>query len=182
MPKLTREQIIQHLTPPAGIRMAPYPAWRDRIYRGALLSIGVTMLMVALGQAIRNPEYVAAAHGLTAISVAVAAVFFLVWLARWRYAVWGLAIAGLLATPFQETAAWACTLAAGSVMAAKETHCFHFLAGRIIPGWSVATGLVWLVVPQSWIMAAFWAVLGTLWIWLALARFSLPVFDIPGHQ
>lgn len=180
MAKLTREQVIQHLTPPAGIRMAPYPAWRDRIYRGALLSIGITLLMAAAGQSIRDPQYVHAAHWLTAVSVTVAALFFLVWLSRWRYAVWGLAIFGLLATPFQETASWALTLAAGSVMAAKETHCFHFMAGRIIPWWSLATGLAWLMVPQAWVMTIFWAVLGGLWIWLALARFSLPVFDIPG--
>ncbi len=182
MAKLTREQVVQHLTPPKGIVMAPYPAWRDRIYRGSLLSIGPSLLFVATAESLSKAPLLQAAHWLSAAAVVLAALFFLVWLASWRYAVWTLAIGGLVAIPLQTTAAWALTLAAGSVIAAKETHCFHFKAGRIIPWWSVATGLTWLFVPHSWMMTGCWAILGGLWMWLAWNRQSLPLFDIPGTR
>lgn len=182
--RVTRDEVIQHLTPPEGIVMAPYKAGWDRIYRWCLVSIAIgagfngiaSLAGIASGWA-------HAIDGWYAIANLSASLTFLVWLKSWRYLVRSLGVVGLILWPLWELGSLAATLLVSSIMASKETHCFHFPAGRIIPWWSLALGIAILLALPMMVLGIGWIILAILWGWLALERHQLPVFDIlPGHS
>jgi membrane protein implicated in regulation of membrane protease activity len=63
-------------------------------------------------------------------------------------------------------------------MAAKETHCFHFWAGRVIPYATVALGIVLVFHTPPWLQGVFWWGLTALWAMLVWARWQLPLFEV----
>ncbi len=176
--RITREQVIKHLTPPPGIKMPPYPARRDNQYRITLMAITVGVAGESVATLLRSPTAMYWSQAWTALAVVAASWTFLVWLKNWRYLVRVLAVVGLLLWPWWSIGSWAGILAAGAIMAAKETHCFHFPAGRILPWWSLALGIVMVIDPVPIIVAGGWMGLAILWGWLAWSRQQLPLFEI----
>lgn len=175
---LNRERVVQHLTPPPGIIMPPYPQDRDRRYRWSLagLAFGLSVQTVAVWT--HNATGLFIGQGVAALSTLLASWSFLVWVASWRYLVRLLAVSGLLLWPWWHLGGWATILAAASVMAAKETHCFHFPAGRIIPWFSVFLGMLLLSPLPDSVVAGGWTILAGLWWWLAIDRSRLPLFEL----
>lgn len=174
----TKEQVVRHLTPPPGIVMPPYPKERDRLYRWALGACGAGFVLEASAVGAGAHGWAMMAQGLTAAAAAAASLTFLVWLTTWRWTVRCLALGGLGLWPLTHVGGWAATLAALSIMAAKETHCFHFPAGRLIPGASLMWGASLLLLPSDRWEAGGWLVLAGLWMWLAWDRSRLPLFEI----
>jgi hypothetical protein len=174
----TKEQVVRHLTPPDGIAMPPYPKERDRLYRWMLAACAAGLTIEAAAILAQSALLTVAAQGVTAAAVCAASVTFLVWLSSWRWIVRGLAAAGLIGWPLWHLGGWAATLAALSIMAAKETHCFHFPAGRLIPWASLAWGVALAVFPPGRWQAAGWLAVALLWWWLAWDRSRLPLFEV----
>jgi uncharacterized integral membrane protein len=172
---------ILDLTPPPGIRLGPYQIWRDWCYRTALAVIAAALVMMT-GE---GPRAVVVDPGLLVLGVAVAVAgwFFFVWVAAWRWLFLGLAGLGWLfavaAWPPWAFGAW---LAAASIMAAKETHCFRFWSGRLIPWISLAVAVADLwPVPASALRAGV-GVLAVLWAALAFARWRLPLLRLSAES
>jgi hypothetical protein len=174
----TREQVVQHLTPPPGIVMPPYPKERDRLYRTTLVAITLGFFATALFTYLKWPRAVDIAHGWVALSVFGASLSFLVWISSWRHLVRALAVLGILLWPWWSLGSWAALLASTAIMAAKETHCFHFGAGKILPWYSLALGFALIAPVPLKILAVGWLALAGLWGWLAWARHRLPLFEI----
>jgi hypothetical protein len=63
-------------------------------------------------------------------------------------------------------------------MAAKETHCFHFQAGKIIPWYTLGLGCLVLAGLMPAVLGVFWLGLSALWGWLLVGRLKLPLFVI----
>ncbi len=178
MSKMSREELVQHLTPPPGITMPPYPAKRDKIYRLSLILLGIGV----------------AAEGISGIAGLVGAQFwiqggisvvlivsgwtFLVWLKQWRWTVRMMVVLGFILWPFWPLGAWALSLAASAIMAAKETHCFHFWAGRVIPWYTLALGVFFIAHLSHPYLGIVWLGLAALWISLAAGRSKLPLFEV----
>lgn len=174
----TREQVVEHLTPPPGISMPPYPKERDRLYRVTLMALTLGFLAQALFTYFTGSLGLIVIHGWIAFSMLVASFSFLVWLSSWRNLVRALALFGVLLWPWWTLGSWAAILAGTAIMAAKETHCFHFSAGKILPWYSLALGIALIPPIPHKIMAVGWLVLAGLWGWLSWARQQLPLFEI----
>ncbi|MCY0880874.1 MAG: hypothetical protein OWS74_02675 [Firmicutes bacterium] len=176
---LTREQIVQHLTPPDGIVMPPYPAARDKVYRTSLTVFNI-LLYVLAGINIGGFSKMVLLTGqwAAALALTVAAWTFLVWLSSWRWTVRLLALAGFILTPFVPVLGWAGMLSASGIMAAKETHCFHFWSGRVIPWVSLGLGIFILLPVPSAVRGVIWLGLALLWTALLKARARLPLFSV----
>lgn len=170
------EALVQHLTPPEGVSLPPYPAQRDRWYRRSLWGIFAGLVLEALGHwgiaGATESGFI-----LTALAVVLAAWTFLVWLRQWRWIVRALAVTGVVAGIWWPIAGWAGLLAAGSVMAAKEHHCFHFLPARLIPWTSLAFGMWWIAASARGLGWGY-LVLAILWGWMAFDRKKLPLFEV----
>lgn len=177
MPSITRQELVEHLTPPPGIQMPPYPRSRDRVYRWALAGVALGFYAEAAGDGLGH-IFRMAAQGWTALALVVAGWTFLVWLRPWRYAVRAMVLAGLAFWPFDATLAWALSVGAAAIMAAKETHCFHFPAGKLIPWYALALGLAIVLGAPRLIQGAGWLGLAILWTWLVYGRWQLPLFEI----
>ena len=176
--QLSREQVVEHLKPPPGITMPPYPRQRDKLYRWSLRVIALGLTGEGAATLLSNHTLVYGAQGWTALGVVMASLSFLVWLTSWRYLVRTLAGLGLVIWPLWHLGGWAFSLAATAIMAAKETHCFHFPAGKIIPWYSLFFGMALLSPLPSDVIGAGWLILAVLWWWLAWDRSHLPLFEI----
>lgn len=176
----TKEQVVRHLTPPPGIVMPPYPKERDRLYRLALYAVALGLFGEAAGVLSASAPLDFAAQGFTAAIAVLASVTFLVWLGSWRWTVRVLAALGLVLWPLWPLGGWAAALAALAIMAAKETHCFHFPAGRLIPWASLLWGILLVVLPPARYEGFGWLAIAALWLWLAWDRSRLPLFEIHG--
>lgn len=177
---ISSEALIQHLTPPPGIVMPRYPAGRDRIYRAALVGFTGFLGITAVGTGLTSMAIAAIGHWGAALSLLVAGWTFLVWLSSWRWLVRGLVLGGVVVAiwPPATLGSWALILGASAVMAAKETHCFHFKAGKIIPGYTIVLGLLLLVGIPPILGGLVWLGLFGLWAWLLVGRLRLPLFVI----
>ncbi len=178
MSKISHEELIKHLTPPTGITMPPYPAKRDKVYRSSLAAVAVGMVAAAVATFLRSPAAVFWVHGFLALALAVSGWTFLVWLKEWRWVVRGLVIAGLVLWPFWGLGGWALSIGGSAIMAAKETHCFHFWAGRVIPWYSVVFGVGMVLQAPWWLMGLLWVGMAVLWGALVLGRWKLPLFEV----
>lgn len=178
--RLSSEQLVQHLTPPPGITMPRYPARRDRVYRGALVSFAAFLAVTGIGTELASPVVIVLAHWGAALSAVVAGWTFLVWLSSWRWVVRGLVVIGLGLSmwPVLSVPSWGFILLASAIMAAKETHCFHFKAGKIIPWYTLGLGCLVLAGLMPSVLGVFWLGLSALWGWLLVGRLKLPLFII----
>ncbi len=158
--------------------MPPYPKERDQLYRWTLRSIALGLSCEGVALLLHNHALAYAAQGWTALSVVVASLSFLVWLSSWRTMVRALAVIGLVVWPWWQLGGWAGSLAATAIMAAKETHCFHFPAGKIVPWYSLGLGVALLTPLPSPVIAAGWIGLALLWWWMAWDRSRLPLFEV----
>ncbi len=160
--------------------MPHYPARLDRVYRSALLLFTVCIGLVAMSTVTSSEALVTLGHWGAAISLMVAGWTFLVWLPSWRWVVRGLVLGGLvtLMWPHAPLVSWALTLGASAIMAAKETHCFHFKAGKIIPWYTLGLGLFLLLGMPPVLVGLAWLGLFGLWAWLLTGRLRLPLFVI----
>jgi uncharacterized integral membrane protein len=163
---------VMEVKPPPGVAAAPYPVWRDGVYRVGLGVAALGMTLVLAGGADGRPPWVL---WVVALGSAGAAWMLFVWVPAWRYVVLGLTAVGVALMP---VAAWPWAagfyLAALSVMAAKEEHCFHFVGGRWFP-WAalVAVGLAVAGVPSP-LQVAAWGI-ATVLLWVLVAeRWRLP--------
>ncbi len=177
---ISRQRLVEHLTPPAGASVPPYPAARDLAYRASLWALSGSLLALAAAMVIPSRALAeAAAAGATLANLA-ASWTFLVWMPSWRWAVRSLAWAGLMGWAFSlPILLWGGILTASAVMAAKEHHCFRFWPGRWIPWMSLATGVAWLVHLSAAVIVLF-GVLGMLWAVLLWQRSKLPLFTVDG--
>ena len=177
---MNQEQLVQHLTPPPGVEMPPYPARRDLVYRWSLVaaSLGVAAMGAALLSGLAVVTWVALAWLLA--STLLAAWVFLVWVAAWRTVVLALTAAGVLASAALPGVGAARALAALSIMAAKEAHCFHYRTGKIIPWVSLAAALAGLapIVALRPVAGLLYLAVAALWAPLLRGRFRLPLFQV----
>ena len=171
---------IEHLIPPPGTVISPYPAWRDRVYRGALWTLALAFLLLAGAILGHSGVLAEASVAVGAVSDLAAALTFLVWVARWRWLVQGFAFVALLGWVFGVAFfLWGGMLAASAIMAYKEYHCFHFWTGRFLPWVSVASFLAWLF-GKSIPMALLCLALAGGWMALLWERSKLPLFQVDG--
>lgn len=178
MARISDDELIRHLTPPPGIRIAPYPARRDRIYRFSLLFTGIGLVGETIAAFFHQSLAMTVFQAWVSMGLVMAGWTFLVWLPSWRWLVRGLVTAGLLLWPLTSIGGWALSLAGAAIMAAKETHCFHFWAGRLIP-WAVILLGVTLVIPPARVAAPFaWLILTVLWAFLLQGRWQLPLLEV----
>lgn len=173
-----RKYVVEHLTPPPGITMPPYPAARDRVYRWALVALTAGLAAEGIGIVAHSPMAVMIAGAGSMAAGVLAAWTFLVWLAGWRWFVRGLATAGALVFLWVPVLGWAGVLAAAAIMAAKEEHCFHFWPGRVIPWATVVLGISRLFAPMGLVTGLLFLLLAGLWAALLLGRFRLPLFAV----
>lgn len=158
--------------------MPPYPAKRDKVYRWSLILLVVGLTGEALGQFMESRPLEFWMQGWLSVAIVVAGWTFLVWLKEWRWMVRALVVAGLLVWPFWALGGWALSLAATAIMAAKETHCFHFWAGRIIPWYSLALGVGLIIQLPHLMLGLVWLGLAALWLSLVVGRSRLPLFEV----
>lgn len=179
-PRLTSKEITEHLTPPPGITIPPYPARRDRVYRTSLLVFTFFLVVVGVGYEVPLKWVGTVGHVGASVALLVAGWTFLVWLSNWRWLVRSLVIAGAVVAffPSLSVLSWAFTLGASAIMAAKETHCFHFWAGRVIPWYALGVGLSLLVGLDHIIEGVLWLGMAGLWAALMAGRLRLPLFVI----
>ncbi|NMP24015.1 hypothetical protein [Sulfobacillus harzensis] len=178
MPSWTRDQMIEHLTPPPGIAMPPYPHRQDQIYRWSLLATTAGLAIEGVGWLLSDPLLRQIGQGWTSLALAVAGWTFLVWLRSWRFGVRTLSTLGLVFWLASPLIGWAFSLASLAIMAAKETHCFHFPAGRVIPWYALALGLAMIARLNPFIIGIGWLGLTGLGSWLVWGRWHLPLFEI----
>jgi hypothetical protein len=114
------------------------------------------------------------------LALLVAGWTFLVWLPNWRWLVRALVLAGAVVALFPSLSvlSWAFTLGASAIMAAKETHCFHFWSGRVIPWYALGVGLSLLVGLDRTVEGVLWIGMAGLWAALMTGRLKLPLFVI----
>jgi hypothetical protein len=177
---MTPDEITMHLTPPPGVRVRRYPPWQDQVYRVSL-AVAAGALALRGGALIFQAETVALAGAvLLAASTLVASYTFLVWIDRYRHMVMALAVVGtgLLAMAMPWGVGF--LMAAGSVMAAKETHCFRFPTGRVIPWVAAAAALTGLVPGWGRINGVGLVVVAALWVPLLWARFRMRLITVTG--
>ena len=157
------------------------------MYRWALVAatVGLTGFGVGLLLGIPAVAWVSLAWVLAA--TVTASYVFLVWVAQWRTGVLGLSAAALAAAAWLPGVAVALALAALSIMAAKEAHCFHYPTGRYLPWVSLLTAIVTLVAggvlgvraPALTAPAGLLFLLTAgLWVPLLRGRFKLPLFAV----
>lgn len=159
--------------------MPPYPHVQDQVYRWSLLSVALGLALETTAWLfLHAPQWRTIGEGWALISLAVAGWTFLVWLRSWRFLVRGLVTSGAVVGFFVPVLGWALGLAGAAIIAAKETHCFHFPAGRIIPWYALALGLTLLVPTPALVEGLGWLGLTALWTWLVAARWHLPLFEI----
>lgn len=175
---MERHELIQHLTPPPGVVMPPYPAWRDRVYRTSLAAATLGLAALGLGRAAGLPALAGTGTALLAAATLTAGWSFLVWVAAVRRVVLALGVAGTGLLVFAPPWGVGLLLAALSVMAAKETHCFKFPAGRIIPWVSLVVALLGLVPAERLASGVGLLVVAALWATLVVQRWQLPLFEI----
>lgn len=178
---MNERALAQHLTPPPGVKMAPYPPWRDQTYRVSLAGATLGLLVFGGGLAGHVAEATVIGSGVVAIATLVASWTFLVWVKTFHQLVLGLAIAGLLLLIWLPALGMGALLAALSVMAAKETHCFHFPTGRVIPWVSLVIGLGGLIPGLALETGLGYLLLGLLWIPLLVSRFRMPLLAVNGE-
>ena len=172
---------VEHLTPPAGTSIPPYPAARDFWYRTALWILAAAMLGVGSAILLRSTPLADISAAVGILANALASWMFLVWMPKWRWMVRGLALLAVVgfgvSLPFF---AWGGLLASSAIMAAKEYHCFKFWPARWIPWISLATGLVWLsgISALAGLLAILFAGLSGFWLALLLQRSKLPLFTV----
>ncbi len=177
---ISRQRLIEHLTPPAGASVPPYPAARDVVYRTSLWTLSGSLLALTAAMVISSRGLAEAAAAGGTLANLVAAWTFLVWMPSWRWTVRGLAWVGLMGWAFSlPLFLWGGVLAASAVMAAKEYHCFKFWPGRWIPWVSAITGVAWLARLGIAVIVCF-GVLGMLWALLLWQRSKLPLFAVDG--
>lgn len=178
MSKVTREELVQHLTPPPGITIPPYPAKRDKIYRLSLVLVGLSVAAEGISGILGMTQAQFWIQGAISLIFIISGWTFLVWLKQWRWIVRTMVVLGLIVWPFGSLEAWALSLVAGAIMAAKETHCFHFWAGRVIPWYTLILGVLLVAgLPQPY-MGVGWLGLAVLWMSLAIGRAKLPLFEV----
>lgn len=138
------------------------------------------LVMTGVGVELALPLVIVLAHWGAAFSALVAGWTFLVWLASWRWVVRGLVGMGLVLAiwPVLSVPSWGLVLLASAIMAAKETHCFHFRAGKIIPWYTLGLGCLVLAGTTPLVLGLLWLGLGGLWAWLLVGRLKLPLFII----
>ncbi len=184
---MNQEQLVQHLTPPNGVEMPPYPAERDRVYRWALVAAAAGLAGFGVGLVLGVPPVAWVSLGWLLAATLTASYVFLVWVAQWRTGVLGLSVAAVAASAWMPGVAVALTLAALSIMAAKEAHCFHYPTGRYLPWASMVTAIVTLLaggvlgvgVPALTIPAGLlFLLVAGLWVPLLRGRFKLPLFAV----
>jgi hypothetical protein len=175
---MTREEVVQHLTPPPGITMPPYPAKRDKIYRLSLVLMGTGLIFEGISGMARLASIQFWIQGAISAVLIVSGWTFLVWLKQWRWTVRTMVVLGFVLWPVWPLGGWALSLAAGAIMAAKETHCFHFWAGRVIPWYTLILGVLLIIHLSEPFMGVAWLGLAALWISLAAGRSKLPLFEI----
>ena len=175
---MSPDELVMHLKPPPGIRPRPYPPWRDQVYRVSLTVMAVALLFRATAGFLGAGGLGVVSLGLLAASTLSAAYFFLVWIERFRWLVLALSVAGVAALPVSGVLAVGLFLAASSVMAAKETHCFHFVTGRLIPWVSLVVALAGFVPALGLVYAAGLGVVGLLWLPLLWARFRMRLLSV----
>ncbi len=167
--------------------MPPYPAERDRVYRWALVGAAAGLAGFGVGLMFGASPVAWVSLAWLLASTLTASYVFLVWVAQWRTGVLGLSVAALAAASWMPGVAVALLLAALSIMAAKEAHCFHYATGRYLPWVSLVTavatllagGFLHLRVPALTVPAGllFLGVAG-LWVPLLRGRFKLPLFAV----
>ncbi len=177
---MTPEQLLLHLTPPPGVKTRPYPPYLDQIYR-------VSLAVAVAALAVRGVGLLAAAPGLAgagavglSVATLVAAYTFLVWVERYRQLVLALAAVGTILVLVAAPWGVGFLMAAGSIMAAKETHCFRFPTGRIIPWASLVVALLGLWPPLRLLNGAGLLVVAALWAPLLWARFRMRLITVTG--
>jgi uncharacterized integral membrane protein len=158
--------------------MPPYPAWRDRVYRYSLAAATVALGALGAGRAGVGPSLAAWAGVLLAAATLAAGWSFLVWVAAVRRVVLALAVTGTVLLPVAPPWGTGVLLAALSVMAAKETHCFRFPAGRVIPWVSLVVALAGLIPAGAQASGVGLLVVAGLWATLVVQRWRLPLFEI----
>ena len=184
---MNSDQLVQHLTPPRGVEMPPYPAARDLVYRWALVGAAVGLAGFGVGLLSGVPAIAWVSLAWLLAATLTASYVFLVWVAQWRTGVLGLSGAALAAAPWLPGVAVALALAALSIMAAKEAHCFHYPTGRYLPWVSLLTVLVALLAGGVRGVAApvltapaglLFLLTAGLWVPLLRGRFKLPLFAV----
>lgn len=184
---MNQEQLVQHLTPPKGVEMPPYPAERDRVYRWALVAAAAGLAGFGLGLILGVGPVAWVSLAWLLAATLTASYVFLVWVAQWRTGVLGLSVAALAAASWMPGISVALLLAALSIMAAKEAHCFHYATGRYLPWVSLVTALVTLLAggflhvraPALMVPAGLlFLVVAGLWVPLLRGRFKLPLFAV----
>jgi hypothetical protein len=167
---------IMELTPPVGVRSGPYPVWRDYVYRAALTLAAVALLGIAI---VPTGPGSRVADGALGLATLVAAWTFFVWIPGWRMLVAVLGILGIgLATGQLWLWAEGAWLAALSVMAAKEAHCFRYAAGRVFPAIAFLIALLDVIGAPAAVRQAGFAVLFGLFAWLVAERWRLPFMQL----
>ena len=158
--------------------MPAYPAWRDRVYRGALWVLSLAFLGVAVAIVFREAVLAQISADSALFANIAASWTFLVWVPKWRWFVRGLALLALFgwAVGFP-LFLWGGVLAASAIMAAKEYHCFKFWTGRYLPWLSVAAGLAWMLRLGAPLVVLFLAISAG-WLGLLWQRAALPLFQI----
>lgn len=168
---------IEHLTPPPGVSMPPYPARLDQVYRWSLVAFVVGLTGTAVATAIGGHALMWW-QGISALAMGVAGWTFLVWLKSWRWLVRGLVTAGVVMWLLWPLAGWAATLMASAIIAAKEHHCFRFWSGRWIPWVSLLNGIGLVAHLPPHVQAVLWVAVAWLWVPLLMGRFQLPLFEL----
>jgi hypothetical protein len=175
---MSPDELVMHLKPPPGIQARPYPPWRDQVYRVSLTVMAGALLLHAAASFGDVGLLGAGSVGLLAAATLSAAYFFLVWIERFRWLVLALSVAGVAALLVSAALGVGLLLAASSVMAAKETHCFHFVTGRVIPWVSLAAALAGFVPGLGDLYAAGLGVVGLLWVPLLWSRFRMRLLSV----
>lgn len=175
------ETLIEHLKPPAGITMTPYPASHDLWYRRGLWAYAIALVGIAAAMSLGHHRLTDVLLTLAALANLMAAWMFLVWMPLWRWIVRGLAVLAIVGVGIQDPLwIWVGILAATAVMAQKEYHCFKFGTGPYIPWVSLAAGLA-SQLRVDWIAAILLLGLAGCWFSLLWQRAALPLFQIDGN-
>jgi hypothetical protein len=178
---MTPEELTMHLTPPPGVKVRRYPPWQDQVYRVSL-AVAAGALALRGGALVFRAETVAVAGAvLLAASTLVASYTFLVWIDRYRQLVMALAVLGTVLLVVAMPWGVGFLMAAGSVMAAKETHCFRFPTGRIIPWVALAAALTGLVPALGRVNGVGLVVVAALWVPLLWSRFHMRLITVTGE-
>jgi len=175
---MSPDEVALHLVPPPGVTPNPYPPWRDQVYRIALAAMTGALLLRGAALEAGWRDLLLPDVGILAAATLAASYFFLVWVEGWRWLVLGVSAAGIVSLPLSVDFGIGLLMAAASVMAAKETHCFHFPSGRLIPWVSLAAAPLGLFPPLRPLYGAGLLVVGLLWVPLLYARFRMRLLSV----